>query len=228
MCNSICSSLSEPCLDMLTEHMRLDIKHIGFELSSFTAEERADAVGYIEALYLKSKSVKEGSCTVGDYDALYGQSNTKLNVLQQGMFDAIKLTLKYDGVELWKELHTHNNRGGEDWFPVVIFREPLEDYCSSFTLKTIYRGCNQSEHQAGSFGQCWTTCKQIAIDFAFNKYPLLDSSQRRVYQAEVPCEDIIWIPTVSTESEVVIKRDAKLKNLQEVAPHLLKQSLQAS
>ncbi|MBQ4889298.1 hypothetical protein J8L86_05530 [Shewanella sp. MMG014] len=228
MTDSICSQLTDACLHMLTESMQLDLNHIESELSSYTPEEQVNAISYIENLYFVSQQIKEGVSTVVDYNELYCESDTKFNVLQQGMFDAIKLTLEFHGEELWKELHTHTNRGGEDWFPIVIFKEPLEDYCSSFRLKTIYRGCNESEHQAGSFGQCWSSCKQTAIDFAFNKYPELDYSQRRVYQAEVSCEDIIWIPMVSAESEVVIKRDAKLENLQEILPHQLKLSLQAS
>lgn len=212
--NLICSNLSADCLRMLAESMQLDIKHIESELFSFTPEEQVKATSYIESLYSMSQKVRQGVSTVVDYNALYCESNTKLNVLQQGMFDAIKLTIKFDGVGLWKQLHTHTNRGGESWFPIVVFKEPLEDYCLSHGRLTIYRGCNQSEFESDYFGQCWSTCKQTAVDFAFNKYVDLDNSQRRVYQAEVLCDDIIWIPSVSCEHEVVIKRGSNLLNVQ--------------
>ncbi|AZE85909.1 hypothetical protein C4J98_4534 [Pseudomonas orientalis] len=96
----------------------------------------------------------------------------------------------------------------EDWHPKVILDEELmpNDISELPSLVTLYRGTDIAEYNSFSYGQSWTTCKEIAYLFAFTHYvgqPWFNKNERVVLKAEVS-KRYVYFSNQSGEFEVVV------------------------
>ena len=201
--------LSENIIKCLSEKMSLDIEHFYKKINSLSVCERVTAVKHISVLFQCANDVKGESKTYADYDKLFFQSGSfGLNELLQSVFDCFRGFIECDGVELIKELYTHTNRGGENWFPVSVINSPLGDYHHLGEDIAIYRGCNRDEFDNTLFRQSWTTDIDIARDYAYVKFP---GPNRVVIKSVIKTTDIFL--SLVFDSEIVINLDAELMDV---------------
>ncbi|MGN8257742.1 hypothetical protein ACLEJW_00240 [Pseudomonas sp. SMSB3] len=96
----------------------------------------------------------------------------------------------------------------EGWHPKVILNEELRpnDIKTLPHLITLYRGTDIAEHNSSSYGQSWSTDKEIAYLFAFKHYvdqPWFKASQRVILKTKISKEHA-YFSNQSGECEVVI------------------------
>lgn len=94
------------------------------------------------------------------------------------------------------------------WYPKVILSKELRpnDISELPSLVTLYRGTDIAEHNSSSYGQSWTTRKEIAYLFAFKYYvgqPSFEISKRVILKTKIPKEHA-YFSKQTGEFEVVI------------------------
>ncbi len=95
-----------------------------------------------------------------------------------------------------------------DWHPKVILTKELKpnDIGELPSQVTLYRGTDITEHLSSSYGQSWTTCKEIAYLFAFTHYvdqPSFEFGSRVILKTKIPKEHAYFSKQFG-EFEVVI------------------------
>lgn len=103
-------------------------------------------------------------------------------------------------------LYTYQENEG--WYPKIILNSVLKpnDIDQLDSIVSVFRGCDKSELDEDSYGQAWTTCKNIAHDFAFEHYSReewFDQSKRIILKAEINRSDIFYAKNLP-EHEVVV------------------------
>lgn len=96
----------------------------------------------------------------------------------------------------------------EAWYPKIVLAKELEpnDIATLAHVVEIYRGCGMSEHDSGSYGQSWTTSKNIAMNFAYSHYqnqPWFNGANRVVLKSKIP-RSAIFYSDQNCEFEVVV------------------------
>ena len=130
------------------------------------------------------------------------------------VFDALRHSFScyaYNGLH---QLYTRQEN--ENWHPKIYLTEVLNpnDIDSLPPMVMIYRGCNVSEYEKGSYGQAWTTSLEVAKDFAYKHYQNQDwfNSENRLVLETFYSKDNLLFSHQSVELEVVIDTD-KLGNV---------------
>lgn len=135
------------------------------------------------------------------------------NMIENGtvlqVFDALRHSFScyaYNGLH---QLYTRQEN--ESWHPKIRLTEVLapNDIGSLEPMIIIYRGCDISEYEKGSYGQAWTTSLKVARDFAFTNYQSQDwfESGSRVILETIYSRDNLLFSSQSIEFEVVIDID---------------------
>nr|QZL14128.1 hypothetical protein [uncultured bacterium] len=96
----------------------------------------------------------------------------------------------------------------EVWYPKIILDEELKpnDISELPSIVTLYRGTDITEFNSGSYGQSWTTCKNVAHEFAFKHYasqPWFNESERIVLNT-IFSKEHIYFSHQLCEFEVVV------------------------
>lgn len=96
----------------------------------------------------------------------------------------------------------------EGWYPkITLSRELLPNDIENLANEiTIYRGCSASEYATKTYGQSWSTSKEIAELFAYSHYnsqPWFNVNERIVIKAKI-CKSAILYSDQRVEFEVVI------------------------
>jgi hypothetical protein len=96
----------------------------------------------------------------------------------------------------------------EGWYPKVILDEELKpnDINELPSIVTLYRGTDIAELNSENYGQSWTTCKNIARDFAFKHYsgqPCFKDNERVVLETKISKKHAYY-SNQSCEYEVVL------------------------
>lgn len=114
--------------------------------------------------------------------------------------------IEHDGVELQKALYKHNLRNTDDWFPVVLITQQINEMSFPDEQITVYRGCHNSQLGSDVYRnrQSWTTSLEEAKNFAFS-HPSDEQHRQEsfVLKATVARTDILW--DRGHESEMVLK-----------------------
>ncbi|MBB1463097.1 hypothetical protein H5300_07170 [Vibrio sp. SG41-7] len=114
--------------------------------------------------------------------------------------------IEHNGVALQKELYRHSERCADNWFPVVIITEQINELSVPDEQITVYRGCHKSqlENEVYRNRQPWTTDVKVAKKFAFD-HPSTDQLKQDsvVIKAVVARTDILW--DRGYESEMVLR-----------------------
>lgn len=193
---SIDSKLSECAL--LPYRAQLE-SAISFFICSIRAQNRS---GYV--LNGNSYEQSPAQIEINNY-------SSKLSVTLAGT-DAISIleSLRYAfSLFAYNGLHQlFARQENEDWHPKVILDEELRpnDISGLSDLITLYRGTNIAEYNSSSYGQSWTTCKEIAHLFAFTHYigqPWFKTNERVVLETKISKEHA-YFSNQSGEFEVVI------------------------
>lgn len=105
----------------------------------------------------------------------------------------------------------------EAWYPRVILDKVLtpNDITTLPADVFIYRGTSSNEILARKFGQSWTTCREVAHDFAFSHYVgqlWFERRKRVVLEAVIARDDVYFSDQSHCEREVVVNVQ-KLRNV---------------
>lgn len=114
--------------------------------------------------------------------------------------------IEHNGMELQKELYKHSERGADNWFPVVIITEQINELSVADEQITVYRGCHngQLEDEIYRNRQSWTTDVEVAKKFAFGSPSTEQLRQESVVlKGVVARTDILW--DRGYESEMVLR-----------------------
>ncbi|GAJ72764.1 hypothetical protein JCM18904_3616 [Vibrio sp. JCM 18904] len=115
--------------------------------------------------------------------------------------------IEHNGMELQKELYKHSERGADNWFPVVIITEQINELSVADEQITVYRGCHngQLEDEIYRNRQSWTTDVEVAKKFAFDSPPSTEQLKQEsvVLKGVVARKDILW--DRAYESEMVLR-----------------------
>lgn len=170
-------------------------------------------------MYDISLSIKNNKAPVNKFiSCFYNQGDEYTNEFLQSMYDCFKAWQSLQDIELKKVLYEHVNRGTDDWFPLVIIKDPINQCARIEDSLVVYRGCHKSEFDKNTYQQrqSWSTNIQIAEHFAFH-YPPSSTplEQRIVIEASINKKDVLW-DRGGAESEVVLQlgfsaRKAKVK-----------------
>lgn len=101
----------------------------------------------------------------------------------------------------------------EAWFPKIVLSKILypNDIDSLEDEFSIYRGCDRSEFETRSFGQSWTTNRDVAKQFAYEHYDLqdwYDNRRRAVLRSRYKKIDALYSDqTEDGEYEIVVRPD---------------------
>lgn len=194
----------------LREEMRIEMTHFYRRFRLFDTQFRIIAIEHLGKLKKKSLDIKGGNSTFDDINSLYYENgNNEQNDFLQVMFDCFKEFALHDGLELQKSLYSHTNRGGDDWFPLTIIKQPVTEYPELEPTIVLYRGCHKRELELKPPRQSWTKSIDVAKAFAFTHFHSLDSSERVVIKALFKKEDVFWVR--NGEQEVVINPTANLQ-----------------
>lgn len=200
--------MKQEIIECLKFEMNICWEHFEDKMSSFSLTEQHLIDVELEKLYELSRQVKVNQATVADFNKLFFENGSPtLNEFLQAMFDCFKDWQTLQGIELSKSLYEHTNRGIDNWFPVVLIEEKINEvnFDSEYTI--VYRGCSLDEYTTGRFKlrQSWSSDFEIAKTFAYHhpssKTPL-QLKNRIVIKAKVKKDDILW--TKSYESERVL------------------------
>jgi len=105
-------------------------------------------------------------------------------------------------------LQLYEHQQNECWFPTLILKKTLEpnDIDALPDILTIYRGCDICEHTNHTYKQAWTTCKEVAQQFAFVHYQGQDwfNKADRVVLMTTISKDALFYSKQSSEFEIVI------------------------
>lgn len=114
--------------------------------------------------------------------------------------------IEHNEMELQKELYKHSERCADNWFPVVIITEKINELSVPYEQITVYRGCHNSEFESEVYRnrQPWTTDIEEAKKFAFCN-PSTDQLKQEgvVLKAVVARTDVLW--DRGYESEMVLR-----------------------
>jgi len=96
----------------------------------------------------------------------------------------------------------------EVWYPRIVLDEELKpnDIDKLPGEIILYRGTDFVELNSETYGQSWTTSKNVAHDFAFKHYanqPWFEESQRLILSAKISKEHVYY-SNQSREFEVVV------------------------
>ena len=206
-------------IDFMTNNMRIDVASIESKLNEpfFTKFKSiaVDAIAkYIEVIKaFEVLAIKRDLFSHIDNEAEEFIRSHYCNladmiedeaVLQ--VFDTLRYSFScyaYNGLH---QLYTRQEN--QNWHPKIKLIEILEpnDIESLESMIKIYRGCDITEHEKGSYGQAWTTSLETAKEFAFIHYQNQDwflSGNRVVLETNYYREHLLF-SNQSVEFEVVV------------------------
>jgi hypothetical protein len=200
--------MDQVIIECLKFEMKISWVHFKDKISSFSDTEQYLIDVELAKLYNLSSRVRANQATVADFKKLfYEDGSSELNEFLQAMFDCFKDWQRLQGIELSKSLYEHTNRGTDNWFPVVLIEEKINENNFDSEYVTVYRGCNLGEYTTGRFKlrQSWSSDFEIAKTFAYrhpsSKTPL---ANRIVIKAKVKKDDILWTKTYESECVLII------------------------
>lgn len=201
------TSMSPEVIQCLKNEMMILWNHFESKYLSFSASEKTLISDNIEKMLEASKSIKSGGSSASMFNDFYYESGgDSLNEFLQAMFDCFKEWQKHEGLELHKSIYKHTNRSTDNWFPVVIIDQKINECAIEGEIITLYRGCDESEYLTKDFRQrqSWSKELSVAKTFAFN-HPSSNTllENRVVIKALVNKGDILW--DRGAESEIVLK-----------------------
>lgn len=123
-----------------------------------------------------------------------------------GVIDSLRHA--FDGFAFGGLLHLYKRQEREVWYPKVVLTSELipNDIDNLKDPIEIFRGCDKEELYSGTFGQSWTTSKEVAGLFAFKHYsaqPWFNSEKRTVLKAVISKHHIFYSDQCC-EFEVVV------------------------
>ena len=200
--------MHQKIIDCLKIDMKISWEHFEEKIGEFSKAEQHVINIVLEKFYDESCLVKAKISTEADFNKLfYEDGSSELNEFLQAMFDCFKVWQFRKGIELSKALYEHTNRGVDNWFPIVIIDEKVNEFVTDSNYVTVYRGCNLTEYETKQFKlrQSWSSDFEIAKLFAFHyssgKVSLED---RVVIKAKVKKEDILWGKVYESECVLAI------------------------
>ncbi|PSW06061.1 hypothetical protein [Photobacterium lipolyticum] len=195
--------LPDSVIDCLKNQMFIEMEHFLEKYFSFDEQFRIDAAQRFSAMLNTANDIRRGKATEHDLiDHYFEEGSHDENEFLQAMYDCFRELSAQTGEELKRSIYAHVNRGGEDWFPLVIIDKKMNDYNDLPKEVTVYRGCSVEEFYSKNFRQSWSVDKQIATIFAFTHFSNLDKHERVVVKALVDRNDIAW--NRKLEGEVVL------------------------
>lgn len=198
--------MKQEVINCLKFDMKISWEHFCAKLSSFSYDQRDIICHELAQLHEVSSRVKAQEVSTSEYDGLYYESNDDaLDEFLQAMFDCYKAWQKHDGLELTKCLYEHTNRSTDNWFPIVLIEEKVNDLLCADEYIAVYRGCDVSEltDEVYRNRQSWSTDFDVAKTFAYH-HPSTKTlrNNRVVIKAVVHRDFILWAR--NAESEAVL------------------------
>lgn len=196
--------LSKEVNNCLENDMKINMDHFLSKYNSFDNKFKIQANKMLSELLLASKNESKFK-----KDAFfYENGDSDQNEFLDAMYQCFKLLSSMNKDEVYKGIYEHVNRGGENWFPVVVISKPEKDYSDLPAELTVYRGCSLESFKSGSYRdrQSWTTDFDTAKAFAFTHYDSYEKD-RVVIKTTVSKADIFWMR--AAESEVVLNPNFK-------------------
>jgi hypothetical protein len=197
--------MNQEIIKCLKSEMKICWEHFEDKMFSFSRSEQHLIDVELEKLYELSLQVKVNQATVDDFNKLFFENGSpNLNEFLQAMFDCFKDWQTLQGIELSKNLYEHTNRGTDNWFPVVLIEEKINEVDFDGEYTTVYRGCSLDEYTTGRFKlrQSWSSDFEVAKTFAYHHSSKTPLENRIVIKAKVKKESILW--TKLYESERVL------------------------
>ncbi|WP_019581780.1 hypothetical protein [Pseudomonas mandelii] len=150
--------------------------------------------------YLDSPAEKEINKYYAELSEIFGETEATF------VLDSLRhafCSFAYNGLH---QLFTCQEN--EAWYPKIILDEELKpnDINELPSVITLYRGTDIAEFNSRNYGQSWTTCKNLAHDFAFKHYagqPWFKKSERIVLETKIS-KEYAYFSHQSCEFEVAI------------------------
>ncbi|MDT9644609.1 hypothetical protein [Pseudomonas sp. JV245A] len=193
---SISSKLSEHALFPYRDHLE---SAIAFFISSIRAQNKSGYLFCVGSFQLSPAQVQ-----INNYSAELSENLADTEALP--ILDSLRHAFFSFARNGLHELFTCQEN--EEWYPKVILSKELRpnDISELPSLVTLYRGTDIAEHNSSSYGQSWTTCKEIAYFFAFEYYvgqPSFDVGKRVILKTKITKEHV-YFSNQTGEFEVVI------------------------
>lgn len=123
-----------------------------------------------------------------------------------GVIDSLRHA--FDGFAFGGLHHLYTRQEREVWYPKVILTKELvpNDINDLNEPVIIFRGCDKEEFNTATFGQSWTTSREVATLFAFKHYsaqPWFNADKRTVLKAVIS-KQYIFYSDQCCEFEVVV------------------------
>ena len=157
---SINSKLSENALLPYTDRLE---SAISFFIRSILAQNKSGYFFSGGSFHLSPAQVQ-----INNYSAKLSEDLSGTEALP--VLDTLRCAFSQFARNGLLELFTCQENVG--WYPKVILKKELRpnDISDLPSLVTLYRGTDIAEHTTSSYGQSWTTRKEIAHLFAFKNY----------------------------------------------------------
>ncbi len=205
-------NIKKTTLEFLETQMCIDIEDLNKKINQHNNKNNANNLYNIIEEYmdaLSNQSPKEEILKVYQKNI---HSNTIPSVLE--ILDSLRHSFNSYASGGLKELYVYQENG--IWYPKIILKSELKpnDIHLLEKMTTIYRGCDNSELITNTYGQAWTTSKEIARLFAYEHYSSFNwfnLSNRIVITAIIEKEDI-YFSDQKGEFEIVVNT-SKLKNV---------------
>lgn len=162
----------------------------------------------LNQMFTEAQKIKAGGlCANNLWDRIkFGDNDDELIEFILVMSYCFQEWIEHDGMELQKALYRHSERCADNWFPVVIITEQINELSVPYEQITVYRGCHngQLEDEIYRNRQSWTTDVEVAKKFAFSSPSTEQLRQESVVlKGVVARTDILW--DRSYESEMVLR-----------------------
>jgi len=203
----------------MVSNMKIIVESIESKLDEYFFEDFKDVAIFAISKYIEAIKNFEASGVARDlYSGQYNQAEECINshhthivgkmenqeVIQ--IFDALRHSFScyaYNGLH---QLYTRQEN--ECWHPKIKLTEILvpNDIENLDQVLTLYRGCDVSEFENGTFGQAWSTSLESAKEFAYLHYKDQDwfDINRRVVLETTYSRDNVLFSDQSIEFEVVV------------------------
>lgn len=193
---SISSKLSEHALFPYRDHLE---SAIAFFIRSIRSQNKSGYLSCGDSFQLSPAQVQ-----INNYSAELSEELAGTEALP--ILDSLRHAFSLFARNGLHELFT--GQENMDWYPKVILSKELKpnDISELPNLVTLYRGTDIAEHNSSSYGQSWTTCKEIAYLFAFKHYmgqPSFEIGKRVILMTTIPKEHAYFSSQMG-EFEVVI------------------------
>lgn len=190
-------------LQLLNSEMGINLDHFLLKYGSFDSVFQNEANHLLSAMLCDIKKIIQDNLPLDTFNIHYHETgNENQDEFIQAMFNCFKLLPEYSGLALQQAIYAHTNRGGENWFPIVIITDQVTDNSDLDEELTLYRGCSTDEFNSKEYRQSWTTRLDVACIFAFQHFHNLDLNNRVVIKAKINKSDIAWNREI--EGEMVL------------------------